>query len=118
MFDSISVAEFDPGLLRESRQTEIDVMDQLDVYRKRPRQWASSIPVIRTKCVDEGDAKQLEYYSRLCEKEFERLSSNVKCVSVDEMSHFGPSHFGSRPDWVQEVACRATATVTLLLAQS
>ena len=41
---------------------------------------AASIPVIPTKWVDEGGAKQLEYYTRLCEKEFERLSSNVKCV--------------------------------------
>ena len=31
LFDSINVEEFDPRLLRESRQTEIDFMDQLDV---------------------------------------------------------------------------------------
>ena len=37
VFDSISAAEFDPWLLREPRQTEINFMNQLDVYRKRPR---------------------------------------------------------------------------------
>ena len=35
---------------------------------KRPRQWASSIPV------------------RLCEKDFEWLSSSVKCATLDTMS--------------------------------
>ena len=49
VFNSIGVAEFDPRLLRELRQTEIDLMDQLEVYRKRARQWASSIPIIPTK---------------------------------------------------------------------
>ena len=33
----ISAVEFDPRLLRESRQTEIDVVNQLEVYQKRPR---------------------------------------------------------------------------------
>ena len=33
VFDSISVAEFEPRLLRESRQTDVNFMDQLDVYR-------------------------------------------------------------------------------------
>ena len=40
VFNSISVMEFDPRLLRDSRQSEIDFVNQLDVYRKRPRQWA------------------------------------------------------------------------------
>ena len=35
--DSIRVVEFDPRLLRPE-QMEIDSMNQLDVYRKRPRQ--------------------------------------------------------------------------------
>ena len=61
-------------------------MNQLDVYRKRPRQWASSTPVILTKRVNERGAKQLEYCSRLCEKEFEWSSSNVKCATLDVMS--------------------------------
>ena len=86
VFDSISVAEFDTRVLRESTQTDIDFVDQFDVYRERPRRWASSISVIPTKWVDEGSAKQLEYCSRLCEKEVDRFSSNVKCVTVDVMS--------------------------------
>ena len=57
-----------------------------DVYRKRPRQWASNVPVIPTKRVNEGGAKQLEYCPRLCEKEFEWSSSNVKCATLDVMS--------------------------------
>ena len=35
--DSIGAVKFDPRFLRESRQAEIDFMDQVDVYRKRPR---------------------------------------------------------------------------------
>ena len=42
------MVDFDPRLRRESRQTDIDFVNQFDVYRKRPRQWASSIPVIPT----------------------------------------------------------------------
>ena len=63
VFNSISVMEFDP-------KTEIDFVNQMDVYRKRPRQWASNIPVIPTKWVhmNEGCAKQHEYHSRLCMK--------------------------------------------------
>ena len=86
MFDTISTAEFDPRLQRKSRQTEIDSMNQLDVYRKRPRQWASSIPIISTKWMSEGPAKQLEYHSRLCEKELKGSSSLVTCVTFDMMS--------------------------------
>ena len=84
--DSIGAVEFDPRLLREPRQREIDFMSQLDVYRKRPRQWASSVPGIPTERVDEGGVEQPEYYSRSCEKELKRSSSNVKCVTVDVMS--------------------------------
>ena len=62
-------------------------MNRLDVYRKRPRQWASSIPVIPMQWVDvnEGGAKQLEYRSRLYGKEFERWNPTVECAM------FGPS---------------------------
>ena len=88
--DSISVVEFDTRVLRESRQMAIDFVNQLDVNCKRPRQWASSFPVIPTKCVDVngggGGAKQLEYCSRLCEKELKGSSSNVKCETFDIMS--------------------------------
>ena len=57
--DSIRVVELDPRVLREPRQLDIDFVNQLDVHRKRPRQWASSIPVIPTKWVDVngGDAE-------------------------------------------------------------
>ena len=63
-------------------------MNQLDVNCKRPRQWASSIPVIPTKWVDVngGGAEQLKYCSKLREKELKRLSSNVKCATFDMMS--------------------------------
>ena len=50
--DSIRVMEFDPRVLREPRWMEIDFVNHLDVHRERPRQWASSIPVIPTKWVD------------------------------------------------------------------
>ena len=40
VFNSISVMELDPRLLRDSRQTVIDFVNQLDLYRKRSRQWA------------------------------------------------------------------------------
>ena len=39
LFNSISVMEFDPKM-------EIDFVNQMDLYRKRSRQWASNIPVI------------------------------------------------------------------------
>ena len=55
-------------------------MNQLDVYRERPRQWALSVPVIPTTWVNEGGAKQLACCSRLSEKEFDRSSSDVECV--------------------------------------
>ena len=86
--DSISVVEFDTRVVRESRQMAIDFVNQLDVNCKRPRQWASSFPVIPTKCVDVngGGAKQLEYCSRLCEKELKGSSSNVKCETFDMTS--------------------------------
>ena len=37
---------FDPRLLRESRQMEIDFMSQLEVCCKRLKQWASTILVV------------------------------------------------------------------------
>ena len=36
--DIVSVVVFDTRLLRESRQTEIVFVNQLDVYCRRPRQ--------------------------------------------------------------------------------
>ena len=51
----ISAVEFDPRSLRESRQTEIDFVNQSDVHRKHPRH-----SIIPTKWVDER-------HSRLCE---------------------------------------------------
>ena len=88
MMGIVRVEEFDTRVLRESRQMEIDVVNQLDVNCKRPRQWASSFPVIPRKWVDvngEG-AEQLEYCSRWCEEELEGSSSNVKFERFDMMS--------------------------------
>ena len=82
VFGSISATEFDPRLQRESRQTEIDFISQLDVSRKRPRQRASSIPVMATTCVNEGGAKQLVYYSRLCEKELKLVEFQRQVCDV------------------------------------
>ena len=80
--DSISAVVFDTRLLRESRQMEIDFVDQLDVYHRRPRQWALSSPVIPTRRVDER-------YSRLCEKELKRSGfwrrvRDVGCVTTED----------------------------------
>ena len=51
-------------------------MNRLEVYRKRPRNWAKDkgIHVIPTKWVDvnKGDDKRPEYRSRLCGKELKR----------------------------------------------
>ena len=105
MMDSISVVVFDTRLLRESRQMEIDFVNQLDVYYRRPRQWALSSPVIPTRRVDEGysrlrekefewtssvvksltgmiEVNQLEYRARLCEKELKRSGSDVECAML------------------------------------
>ena len=86
--DSIRVVEFEPRVQRESRQMAINFVNQLDVKCKRPRQWASSFPVVPTNCVavHGGGAKQLEYCFRLCEKELKGSSSNVKCETFDMMS--------------------------------
>ena len=43
VMDSISEMVFDTRLLRESRQMEIEVVNQLDVYYRRPRQWESFV---------------------------------------------------------------------------
>ena len=40
VFDNISGVRLDPKLLRASRKVEIDFMNRLEVYRKRPRNWA------------------------------------------------------------------------------
>ena len=104
--DSIIVVEFDTRVLRESRQMEIDLVNQLDVNCKRPRQWASSFPVIPTKCVDVngGSAKQLEYCSRPCEKDLKRLSFNVKCATFDMMSRTSEVAIEPQPD--EHVVCQ------------
>ena len=76
VFDSISGMRLDPELLKVSRQVELDFMNRLGVYRKRPRTWATDrgIPVIPTKWVDVNkvDAKQPEYRSRLCAEVLKR----------------------------------------------
>ena len=83
VFDSIDVAEFDPKDCCGNRDRRRSMSwTSLEVYRTRPRQWASSVPVIPTKWVDEGGAKQLEYCSRLGKEEPERQSSIVKCVDA------------------------------------
>ena len=96
---------FDTRLLRESRQMEIDFVNQLNVHYRRPRQWALSSPVIPTRGVDERHSRlrekefectssvvksmtgmletnQLEYRSRLCVKELKRSSSDVECAML------------------------------------
>ena len=102
--DSISGVEFGTRLLRESRQMEIDFVNQLDVNWKRPRQWASGFPVIPVD-VNGGGATQLEYRSRLCEKELKRLSSSVKCATFDMMSRA----------WVVWVLHRNAFIITVIL---
>ena len=77
---SIRVVESDPRVLQESRQMEVDFVNQLDVHRKRQRQWASGILLIPTK--NGGGAEQLEYRSKLCEKELKRSSSDVECAML------------------------------------
>ena len=51
-------------------------MSRLNVYRKRPRHWATDkgIPAIPSKWVDvnKGDAGQPEWRERLCGKELKR----------------------------------------------
>ena len=75
--DSISVVEFDTRLLRESRQMEIDFVNQLDVYYRHPRQWASFVGMTGML-----EARQLEYRSRLCEKGLKRSGSDVECAML------------------------------------
>ena len=97
VMDSIIVVVFDTRLLRESRQIEIDFVNQLVVYYRRPRQWALSSSVFPTRRVDARksskcvtinvmtgtlETNQLEYRSRLCEKELKRWGSDVECVKM------------------------------------
>ena len=76
VFDNIIGVRLGPELLQMSRQVVIDFMSKLNVYRKRPRHWATDkgILIIPTKWVDvnKGDARQPEYRSRLCGKELKR----------------------------------------------
>ena len=85
VFNSIRVVEFDSRLLQESRHMKDDFLNRFSVFRKRPRQRASSIPDISTKWVDvnERGVKHVEHCSRLYEKEFERSSSNIECAMFD-----------------------------------
>ena len=70
----------DPELLGASRKVEVDFMNWLEVYRKRPRNWAKdkSIHFIPTKWVDvnKGDERP-EYRSRLCGKELKRSNPTM-----------------------------------------
>ena len=74
VMDSISVVVFDTRLMQESRLLEIDFVNQLDVYCRRPRQWESFVGML--------EAKQHEYRSRLCEKELKRLGFDVECAML------------------------------------
>ena len=69
----INVVVFNTRLLRESRQMEIDFVNQLDLYCRRMRQWELGSPAIPTRRLDER-------YLRLREKKFEWTSSVVKCM--------------------------------------
>ena len=71
--DSISVVVFDTRLLRESRK--IDFVNQLDMYCKRQKQCESFVGITGML-----EANQLEYRSRLCDKELTRSGSDVKCA--------------------------------------
>ena len=51
VFDSISGVRLDPELLSALKNVEIDFMNRLEVYRKRPKNWAkdNGMHVIPTK---------------------------------------------------------------------
>ena len=70
VFDNINGARLDPVLLSASRKVEIDFMNRLEVYRKRPRSWPTDkgLHVIPTKWVDvnKGDAKSHQSTGRDC----------------------------------------------------
>ena len=101
--NSISVVVFDTRLLRESRSIEIDFVKHLVLYYRRPGQWALSSPVFPKRRVDARkssnassvvkcltinvmtgmlETNQLEYCSRLCEKELKRSGFDVECVML------------------------------------
>ena len=82
--DTISVVVFDTRLMQDSRQMEIDFVNQLDVYCRRPRQWESFVGML--------EANQLEDRSRLCEKEFKRLGFNVECPLFGASPWMLPEH--------------------------
>ena len=74
VMDSISVVVFDTILMQESRQMVIDFVSQLDAYCRRPRRWESFVGML--------EANQLEYRSRLCEKELKRLGFDAECAML------------------------------------
>ena len=43
VFDNISGVRLEPELLSAPRKVEIDLMNRLDVYRKRPRSWQRTV---------------------------------------------------------------------------
>ena len=91
--DNISVVVFDTRLMQESRQMEIDFVDQLDVYCRRPRQWDSFVGML--------EANQLEYRSRLCENSNGWYStSSVRCW----VRHHGRSGLWILPEHVKWLA--------------
>ena len=59
---------------------------------------------------EEGGAKQLEYCSRLCEKELIRSSSNVKCAKFDVMSRKIMLLDASVTCWVNDAPATSDAT--------
>ena len=71
---------FDTRLMLESRQMDIDFVNQLEVYCRLPRQWES--------CVGMLEANQLEYCSRLRERTqttgFRRRGRDVGCVATED----------------------------------
>ena len=70
VFDSTSGVHFDPELLSASTKVGIDLMNRLEVYRKRPRSWATDKGLHVD--VNKTDAERPDHRSRLCGKEIKR----------------------------------------------
>ena len=74
--EELSGVHLDREIVSASRKVEIDSTNRLEVYRKRPRSWATNkgLHVIPKKWADSnnGDAKRTEYRSRLFGKELKR----------------------------------------------